>query len=136
MQVAVGVVDVDAEQSPQEVFEVLAGELGVVTASAVTESDVEVAIRTEGNRAAVVVGERLRDCHQDAFGIGVGTIGVVAGESKLREDLDMSFSGAGVAEVELSIGLVLRVEAETEQAFFVSGFPVADSVSDVEEQSG
>src|SRR5690606_7753206 len=69
---------VDAQQLAEERVEVLAVTFGVATAAAVAESDVQVAVGTEGQLPTVVVRVRLLLCEQDRLAAAIGAVGVGA----------------------------------------------------------
>ena len=58
--------------------EALAVALRVAAGTAVARRDVEHPVRPEHDRAAVVVGERLGDVHQDDLAVGIAEVGVGA----------------------------------------------------------
>ena len=66
--------------------EALAVALRVATGAAVARRDVEHPVRPEHDRAAVVVGERLGDVHQDDLAVGIAEVGVGGAHGELRDD--------------------------------------------------
>lgn len=70
------VIDVDAEKLAEDGAEFLTVALRIVGRAAVAEADIEVAVGTEGEVAAFVVPEGMRENEEDFFGFGVGLIGV------------------------------------------------------------
>ena len=68
--------DVNPEQRTEVCFEVLAVSAGISGASAVAKGDVEVAVRSEFDVAAVVVIERLVDFEDDSFASAKGAVGI------------------------------------------------------------
>ena len=106
----------------------------VVARAAVAVGDVEVAVRAEGERAAVVVPERLLV----RGGVPPPSPGrprrvVLADAGTARRRSSASRLDVGVEDEELAVLLELGMEREAEETFLVLVVVVADAVVDVEE---
>jgi hypothetical protein len=98
---------------------------GVLVAgvAAVAAGEVKVAVRAESDAAAVVVEVRLVDFEEDFFGVKVGRAAVRLefgkGPSVVPVRRDMGLFGGAVNDEKASVGRVLGMEGQTEQAAFV-----------------
>ena len=73
-------VDVEPEDFSQQRVDVLRVVVGIVAAAAVADGDVEIAVRTEADKAAIVVGERrVRDGDDGLHHHGIGDCRVAGG---------------------------------------------------------
>src|SRR5262249_13899252 len=77
-------VDVDAQDLAEKRFEVLAVVEGIIGGATVAESDVQIAVGSEANRAAVVVPERPLDAQDFLLGRRVGPVRIILAYTKAR----------------------------------------------------
>jgi hypothetical protein len=93
------------------------------------DAEAEIAIRTEGDHSAVVIGRRLGDGQQDlgAGRVGHGWIGghVIAGQ-------DHRSRVVCIGNEEMPVALVVRMKGEAEETLLVSS--VTHERDDVEER--
>src|SRR6185437_5401844 len=69
---------------------------------------------------------------QDAFGGGIGFVGVGFGNLPFGEDVMFRRGGVGIKDVEFAVDFELRMKREREESFFVVHKGVA--VGNIEEQ--
>src|SRR6476469_5415345 len=87
----------------------------ITALAAIAETEVNEAIRSENQRAAVIVPVRLRDLEQDSFCRQISLFGIRLGDMNLAQNA--AFWGLlTVIEIEQTILLVLRVKCECEQS--------------------
>ena len=129
-----GMIHVDAQHLAEVGGEVLAGSEHVALPAAVAAADVQVAIRPEGDLAAVVVGVGAVDLHHDAGGLHVGAVGVGGGGLVLDDERGAVEPHVGVVDVELPVLLELRVELQVVEPLLQER--AHDGVVDVHERLG
>jgi hypothetical protein len=105
------VIDVDAQDLAQQRRLVLRARLRIVARSSVAHADVEVAVRTELERAAVVIRIGLRDDEEDLRGRGIRRVRRGGRRGVARDD-GRAVRRARVVDEELPVGGVLRMEHE------------------------
>jgi hypothetical protein len=94
----------------------------VARAAAIADADVQVAVRTEGDIAAVVIALRVVDVEQLELGArGQGR--AVVGGAELGDAVHQPQRGIGgrVVEVDARIGRVVGMKRHAQQAAFVVG---------------
>ena len=124
-------VDIDAEDLAEQHLPVLRPVAGVTRRAAVAEADVEVAIRAEGEHAAVVVGERLGYGEEHPLGARQRHV-------RVRRDAELRDHGGpvrlpGVVDEEAAIGAELRVEGEAQEPALAAGQDAA--AGDIQERA-
>ncbi len=113
----------------EEVVRVLGAVARVVSRSAVAEGDVEKAVVTELDHAAVVVLERLGDHQQDPLGVRIGDVDA-RGRPLIFGDHGRAVGYPRVVHEEPSVGGELGMKGQPEQALLAAG---QDAAHDVEE---
>ena len=107
---------IDAQDLAQPRAQVLRVAVRVPLRAAVTESDVQVAIRAESEHAAIVIGERLR-LRQDDLGAGrIDLVGVVLPHAITRHNAVAR--GVRIAGVQAAAAGVVRREGQPQQSAF------------------
>ena len=106
-------VHVEPQDLSEEHAEVLRAIAGIAAATAVPEADVQVAIGTERELSALVVGERLRDVQEDLRRSRVGHVRI--GRHAIAHERGVA-RGVRVVDVEQAVRRVVRMEGEAEQA--------------------
>ena len=117
-----GMIDVDSQDRGEPVLRILAAGHGIVGGAAVSQGDVEIAVRPEGDRAAVVVLERVFGRHPDPFfARRVGDSRIVARRPESRDDrTSRSFVVGRIIDEERLVFLVLGMKGQAQQTLFVS----------------
>ncbi len=100
----------------------------VALRSAIARRDVQVAVRTERQLAAVVVGRRMVDAEDDGPGSRIGDIRI-AGRSLIALDHDVAVREAGVVDVEAAGRPVVGLHGHREE-------PPLTAVQDLVETRG
>ena len=134
-------IDVDADEGGPEVFvEVLTVVVPVVLGPFVAPTHVEVAVRSEVEVAAVVVGALVQHFDEDLLGVGIGDGVGDAGGFPAGEALVVGavVDADAVDGEEESVAGVVGVEGDAEEALFAGGLEglsgaAADDAVKVEE---
>ena len=92
---------------------------GIVGRAAVACRDIEIAVGTEFQRAAVVVGERLRNQEQLDCRRRIRTIGIGYADAIARDD-GCAIIAASVIDEEQAVVAKVRMESESKQALFAT----------------
>lgn len=88
--------------------------------AAVPEPDVQKTIGAKDQLAALMVGKRLVYNQQNTLAARVGLVGICSGSLELGNDALPYREGARVVHVELTVGAVIGMEGQTQQALFCS----------------
>ena len=125
--------DVEPQDVAEQVVDVLPGLERIAAAAAVAERRVEVAVGTEFDPAALVVGQavRLVDPQQQRLARRIGVVRV-GGRNLIAADLGV-VARIGDVDVEVAVAGVVRIEREADQAALPDH---ADRAADVDETSG
>ncbi len=111
-------VDVDTQDLAELGVEPLPVVHRIAAAAAVAEPDVQEPVGPEGEHAAVVVRERLRDREEDARRRRLGDVGIrraaILGDDGVAR-------GVRIVHEEATCRHVLRLEGETEEAALAAG---------------
>ena len=126
-------IDVDPQDRSQPVRRVLAAGQRVVGRSRVAQSDVKVAVGSEGDRAAIVVFKRVFGGNPDPlFTRGIGRSRVVARRLEPRDNrVPLVLVVGRVVNKEELVLFVLGMKCHAEQPFFVSAI---DRIGKLEEE--
>ena len=123
-------VDVDPQDLAEQGRLPLTVVRGIARATAVTGADVQVAVRAEGQRAAVVVGVGAVLDQQHRSGAALDDVGVrTVGREARHHDVA---AVARVVDVEPAVGHEVGVEGQTEQTALAA---VLDLRADVHEEA-
>ena len=122
-------VDVEAEHLAEERRVALAVPVRIAGGAAVTEADVQLAVRPEDDVAAVVVRVGLFDEQQLALGRGIGVIGIV-GACRELDDARVALR-IGEVHVDASRVCEVGVEREAEEPLLR---PPGDATAEVEKR--
>ncbi len=109
-----GPVDVDPQDLAEESVLVLAVVVGVVAAATVADADVQVAVRPECQRAAVVIRAWVIDAQQRCSVDRSANVRLAFAVSRLTHDV--AVARAGVVDVHVPVAREVRVERQPEQA--------------------
>src|SRR6266481_454959 len=96
----------------------LADVMWIVGISAVSETQIEVAIPPEDDRAPVVIPIRLRHFQQDAFSRQIRLIRIRFGNVNLAQDAAFG-SLLAVIQIKQSVVLKFWVKSQSQKSFFV-----------------
>jgi hypothetical protein len=113
------IVDVHAQHLAEHGVVVLAVAELVVGAAAVAKADPKVAVGSEDEVTAVVVGRRLGDLQEHQLGRLESIVGV-RGVALEARDHGVAV-GVGVVDVKVTVVLVVGMEGQTEEALPVAG---------------
>src|SRR3954468_11625665 len=108
--------------------------MGVALTATIAQSEIEKSVRTEGELARFVVGERLVLRQKDAFARRVRLVRIgrhfVFGDYRLQ----LAVEGSRVVDVKTSIAGKVRMKSDSQQAQLITA-ALAHSSADVEECS-
>ena len=118
--VRVAGVHVDPQHLAEQLVRVLGAIAGIAARTAVSEGQVQVPVRPERDRAAVVVCERLVDLHQELLGRRIERLSAVErGEPRqVRQVLFVRRDPVvrRIVQVDVAVVLEVRMERHSEQA--------------------
>ena len=116
-------IDVDPQDRGEPVGRVLAARHRVIGRSAISQGDVEIAVRPEGDRAAVVIFKRIVRGNPDPlFTARIGQRGIGAGSLESRDDRPPRAPIIGrIVNEEVFVRLILGVKGQAQQALFIAG---------------
>ncbi len=127
-RVRCGTVDVQPENRSEQGRAILAVPLGVAAGTTISQPNVQVSIGAEGQHAAVVVGERLRDAQDQLLAAAISHVRI----GRDREAGHPSVAAlVGVVDDEDAVLGVLRVECEPEETLLST---VGDLGVDIQER--
>src|SRR5207248_2433292 len=124
-------VDVDPEDFAEQRFQVLTVSKWIVGRPAVSQRYVQVAVRSENDRAPVVIPKRLFDAQDLFFRSRVGAIRIVLEHTETGKNVRELRAFHGVKNEKLTVILVVWVKRQTEKAFFILIIVVGDTTLNV-----
>src|SRR5262249_3142112 len=117
----------------EDLGQVLAVIERIVCRAAIANRDVQVAVRPEADRAAVMVPEGLGDAEEFLLRRGIGLVRIVLSDAEAANDIRQGRLLARVEDEELAIFLVAWMEGEAEEPFFILLVVVDDPILKIEE---
>src|SRR6478609_841798 len=121
-EIAGALVHIDPEDAGKEILvDELAIQPEVVWILLITGGVIQIAIGTEVEVAAVVIGSLIKLLQQDEFGIGICDVGIAGAHFEPRDALMIGATGDAdsVSHVEIAVGGVAGMERESEQSVFL-----------------
>jgi len=125
-------IDVNAQNGAKQRPGILGVALRIARRAAIAQRDVQVAVRPEGDHAAVVVGVGLVDAQQFARAGGIGHVRIVPGNRILGHDGRPLV--VGVADEQAAVAGIRRVERQTQQSLLGVAADRRDAGREIQER--
>jgi hypothetical protein len=120
-------IDVDpVDRGVETLVDIASGIEGVAAGAAVATTDIEIAVGTEVQVAAIVVSRRVELGDERLLGLGVYLEGRDARKHEARDALvELTIDSKAIIDKDLLIILILRMDGKTEETALAGGVELA-----------
>ena len=112
----VGIVNVDAQDGPQQRRAILTGAHRVVGPATIANADIQIAVRAEGHVPAVVIGVGLADSQYHARIGAISTVGIIIADAEFSHARGVVGRRGGVVHIEQAVLGKIGMEGQPQQA--------------------